>query len=291
MRERESPFRHEWKERQSLPMPQTIGRFQVLGLAGGSGRGSQGRVYKGRDPQSGQYVAIKVLGDQFESFVESLFAALVRDSEMEDLRREAQTLASLNHENIVRVVEAGDDRVHGPYVVMEWVSGEDLKSRLEGEGQQRPLTPDQAVNICLDMLSGLAAAHASGVIHRDIKPGNILLDGEGRAKLGDFGIAGGVSAAEGRGTIGYMAPEQQDPERGDEIGQATDIYSVGVVLFEMLARRVPDLSADVRSLLSNTPVHLVEAIRRALDLDPTKRFQSAEEMADALTSSGAAPGL
>ncbi|MBI4299050.1 MAG: serine/threonine protein kinase [Chloroflexi bacterium] len=283
MRERESPFRHEWKERQPLTMPQAIGRFQVLGLAGHSSRGSQGRVYKGLEPSSGHYVAIKVLGDQFESYVESLFAVLTRESDMADLHREAQLLTSLNHENIVKIVEAGEDPAHGPYVATEWVAGETLNTLLDESGR---LPTDKAVNICLDILEALSAAHAAGVIHLDVKPGNILLDDEGRAKLGDFGIAGGMRSAlraiEGRGTLGYMAPEQQGLERAREIGPATDIYSVGVVLFEMLTGRLPDYGTDIRQSLPYIPIHIVEAISRALAFEPERRFQSASEMASAL---------
>jgi serine/threonine-protein kinase len=206
--------------------------------------------------------------------------------DMEELRREAQLLAGLHHPNIVSVIETGEDPALGPYAVMEWVPGGDLKSHLQRAPENR-LPIDEALHIAQDVLAGLSAAHEAGVIHRDIKPGNILLDLEGRAKLADFGIAGDATGAEvlpGRGTLGYMALEQEDPMQAEEVGPATDIYAVGVVLFEMLAGRRPTPGENVRELRPQVTEAMAAAVTKATHQDPRQRFSSAQEMARALTS-------
>lgn len=269
---------------QGAPLPRTIGRFRVTGRAPGGGRGSQASVYRAHDPVSGQEVALKVLGNQYDSYATSLLAALVGEPDMEELRREAQLLSTLQHPNIVLVMETGEDPAVGPYAVMEWMPGGDLRARLEGaEGGRLPL--QEALRIAQDILAGLAAAHGAGVVHRDIKPGNILLDLQGGAKLADFGIAGDVTRAEtlpGRGTLGYMAPEQEDPQQAGAVEPAADIYAVGVVLFEMLAGFLPSSGKDVRHIHPPIPAAVASAIIRATHPDPRQRFSSAREMAIAL---------
>lgn len=272
---------------QGAPLPVAIGRFRVVERAPG-GRGSQASVYRAQDPVTGQEVAVKVLGSQYESYALSLLAALVGERDMEELRREAQLLAGLQHPNILSVIETGEDPALGPYAVMEWVAGGDLSTHLErATGNRLPV--EEGLHIARDVLAGLAAAHEAGVIHRDIKPGNILLDRQGGAKLADFGIAGDATGTEvlpGRGTLGYMAPEQEDPQQAGEVGPATDIYAVGVVLFEMLAGRRPAPGEDVRELRPQVPEAAARAVARATRQDPRQRFSSAQEMIQALAGEG-----
>ena len=270
------------------PLPKAIGRFQVVERAP-TGQGSQGSVYKARDPLSGQAVAIKVLRDEYESYAVSVAAALVGEGDMQELRREAQLLTELDHPNIVTVLETGEDAAHGPYVVMEWMAGGDLKSRLD-KAVERQLPAREALSIAQGFLAALAAAHAAGVIHGDIKPSNILLDEEGKGKLADFGIAWSpgatTGALPGRGTQGYMPPEQNDAPSVEAMGPVTDLYAVGVVLYEMLTGRLPSPGEEVRGLPLNVPASVARAIAQALEPNPQRRIPSAEAMAQALTGKG-----
>lgn len=264
-------------------MPATIGRFRIVERAPG-GKGSQASVYRALDPENGRQVALKVLGNQFDSYAQSLLAALVGDQDVEELRREAELLASLRHPNIVDVVETGEDAVYGPYVATEWFPGGDLRALLDRTaGKILPVR--EALKIARDVLEGLSAAHGAGVVHLDIKPENILLGEGGRAKLADFGIAGRAASHEalpGRGTPGYMAPEQQDPDLIGQVESATDIYAVGIILFEMLVGRLPSPGDGLRQLRPEVPEAVTRALARALDPDPRKRFSSAQEALDAL---------
>ena len=265
------------------PRPETVGRFQVLERVPGGG-GAQASVYRGRDPDTGADVAVKVLGSPFESYARSLLDALVGDQEVEDMRHEAEVLRALRHPNIVAVLEAGDDPRHGPYVVTEWAPGGDLRGRLDrAEGGR--LAIEEAERIARDVLAGLEAAHAAGIVHLDVKPANILLDLEGRAKLVDFGIAGdGVARSlGGRGTPDYMAPEQEDPTAAD-FSPATDLYAVGVVLFEMLTGRLPERDDDPRRLRPETSESTARCVATALSKDPAARHSSAVAMARAMAS-------
>ena len=271
---------------QEATFPVTIGRFRIVERAPG-GRGSQGSVYRAIDPINDSQVALKVLENQFDSYAQSLLAALVGDQDMKELRREAEVLSSLRHPNIVRVIEAGEDTVYGPYVAMEWISGGDLKALLDNTPARKIAVPD-ALRIARGVLEGLVAAHESGVVHLDIKPSNVLLDGGGQAKLADFGIAGSAAVSDampGRGTLGYMAPEQQDLDLVEVVGPASDIYAVGIVLFEMLVGRLPSPGEDIRQLRPAIPTATANAVIRALDPDPHKRFASARDALDALDSS------
>ena len=187
---------------EEAPLPEAVGRFRVMGRAGGS----QATVFKAKDPDSGRVVAIKAVSNRYDSFAHSLLIALLGDADMEEIRREAELLVGLRHPNIVSVIEVGEDATLGAYLVMEWVDGGNLRARLDGaEGGRLPLP--EALRIARDILAGLGAAHDTGIVHRDVKPENILLDSDGTAKLADFGIAGEWAMA-GRGTQGYMAPEQ-----------------------------------------------------------------------------------
>ncbi len=262
---------------EEAPLPETIGRFQLVGRAGGS----QATIFKARDPDSGQVVAIKAISNRYDSFAHSLMIALLGDVDMEEIRREAELLAGLKHPNIVSVIEVGEDANLGAYLVMEWVSGGNLRTRLDmAEGGR--LSMPEALGIAREILAGLGAAHEAGIVHRDVKPENILLSHDGTAKLADFGIAGDWAMV-GRGTPGYMAPEQDDDLQGDSVGPAADIYSVGVVLFEMLAGRLPGQGEYVRAVRPDMDERMGLVIARATGPDPAKRFSSAEEMVAALS--------
>ncbi len=266
--------------------PKTIGRFEVLARVSHT-PSSQGTVYRARDPESDRQLAIKVLTHEYESFATSVLAALVGEHDLRELRREAAVLTGLKHPNIVAVLETGEDPDRGVYVAMEWLPGGSLRERL-ASASAGWLPPEEAVHIARDVLAGLAAAHAAGIVHRDIKPENILFDGGGRAKIADFGIAEGPGSVEralaGRGTSGYMAPEQADPAWTEAVGPAADLYAIGVVLFEMLTGRLPVNQSDRHVLAGAMPAGLAAVIARALEPDPTARFATAEEMAGALES-------
>ena len=265
---------------EEAPLPETIGRFRVLGRAGGS----QATVFKARDPDSGQLVAIKAISNRYDSFAHSLLIALLGDADMEEIRREAELLIGLRHPNIVSVLEVGEDSWLGHYMVMEWVSEGNLRAYLDAaEGGQ--LSIPEALGIVRDILAGLGAAHDAGIVHRDVKPENILLGSDGTAKLADFGIAGDWAVA-GRGTQGYMAPEQEDALQSDSVGPAADIYAAGVVLFEMLAGRLPGEGEDVRAALPDVDEHIESVIARATATDSADRFTSAGDMAVALSALG-----
>ena len=265
------------------PAPETVGRFLVVERVHG-GASAQASVYRGRDPDTGADVAIKVLGNPFESYARSLLDALVGDQDIEDLRREAEVLRALRHPNIVAVLEAGEDPRHGPYVVTEWAPGGDLRDRLD-QAEGGRLAIEGAERIARDVLAGLEAAHEAGIVHLDIKPANILLDLDGRAKLVDFGISSDAMARSvgGRGTLGYMAPEQEDPTAGD-VSPATDLYAVGVVLFEMLTGGRPEGDSDPCRLRPETPEPTARCVTTALSEDPAARHPSARAMARALAS-------
>ena len=264
---------------EEAPLPEKVDRFQVLGRVGGS----QATIFRATDPGSGEVVAIKAISNRYDSFAHSLLIALLGEVDMEEIRREAEFLSGLKHPNIVSVMEFGEDSNVGPYLVMEWVPGGTLRSLLDTAEDGR-LPVDAALRIAREVLDGLAAAHAAGIVHRDVKPENILLGEDGTAKLADFGIAGDIAMA-GRGTPGYMAPEQVDALQVDTAGPAADIYAVGIVLYEMLAGRLPTEGQGVRLALSGVAEVVAAVVARATEADPARRFASAAEMAAALSKS------
>ena len=267
------------------PAPERVGRFRVVERIP-AGVGAQAVVYLGHDPATGADVAIKVLGSAFESYARSIVAALVGEQDMAELRREADLLQALWHPNIVAVVEAGEDQRHGPYIVTEWARGGSIRGRMDRAPGLR-LPTGEAVGIARDALAGLGAAHDLEIIHRDIKPENILLDADGRAMLADFGIAGYAGsrpAHAGRGTAGYMAPEQEDPDGATDVGATADVYSLGVVLFEMLAGRLPVPGDDIRALRPEVPEATARCVERSILRDPSRRHRSAEAMAQTLAA-------
>jgi eukaryotic-like serine/threonine-protein kinase len=247
------------------------------------GRGGMAKVFLGTDTVLGRTVAVKILAPQYAD----------DDSFVQRFRREAQAAASITHPNIVSVFDTGsDDGIH--YIVMEYVEGRTLAEILAGGGR---ILPDRAIDIAMDVDRALEAAHARGVIHRDIKPGNIMLDPRGAVKVTDFGIARVTTTADTvaqtaaiMGTAAYLSPEQAQGLPNDG---RSDIYSLGCVLFEMVTGRPPflgDSPVAVASkqvleqpvppsrLNSDITADLDAVILRTLAKNPANRYQSAEEM-------------
>jgi predicted Ser/Thr protein kinase len=252
------------------------------------GEGGMARVYRGTDGVLGRPVAIKVLADRYAN----------DDTFVTRFRREAQAAAALNHPNVVSVFDTGDDgQAH--YIVMEYVPGQTLADVLKREG---PLDPDRAAGIAEDVATALQAAHERGLVHRDVKPGNVMIDPEGRTKVMDFGIA--RAAADDTltqtgavlGTAAYLSPEQA---RGDPVDARSDIYSLGAVLYEMLTGR-PPFTGDSPVAIAyahvndppdppsahrpGVPPELEAVTMRALAKDPNDRYGSAGEFRDALAA-------
>src|SRR5262245_14267032 len=215
------------------PSGERIGdRFEVVVPAGAGGAGT---VYRARDLLSGGLVALKFLHEQ-------------EVSDAERFAREAIVLAELSHPGIVRYVAHGETRDGLLYLAMEWLEGETLAARLA----RSPLTLDETVTLGLRVAESLAAAHGRGVVHRDIKPSNLLLaDGSlERVKLLDFGLARRAWDSHGptqpgalMGTPGYMAPEQASGWR--DVSPATDVFSLGAVLYECLAGEPPFMGQHI----------------------------------------------
>jgi beta-lactam-binding protein with PASTA domain/predicted Ser/Thr protein kinase len=241
------------------------------------------KVFLGTDTVLGRTVAVKVLAPQFAD----------DDGFVMRFRREAQAAASIGHPHIVSVFDTGsDDGVH--FIVMEYVEGRTLAEILAGGGR---ILPDRAIDIAMDVCRALEAAHAQGVIHRDIKPGNIMLNPRGEVKVTDFGIARVTTTADTvaqtaaiLGTASYLSPEQA---QGQPVDGRSDIYSLGCVLYEMVTGRPPFLGdspvavASKQVLEQPTPpsrlnpdvtADLDAVILRALAKNPENRYQSAEEM-------------
>ena len=192
------------------------------------GSGGMSTVYCAFDETLERQVALKIM----HSDISSDQAALER------FRREARTVAQLSHPHVVMVIDAGEDQGH-PYIVFEHIRGETLKEKVRREG---PLPIAEAVAYAIEIGRALGVAHERGLVHRDVKPQNVLIDEEGRAKVTDFGIALGLEpeglTAAGRvvGTTDYVSPEQA---MGHEVTGQSDVYSLGIVLFEMLSGNVP----------------------------------------------------
>jgi hypothetical protein len=255
--------------------------------------GGMGTVYRALDERLHRRVAVKVLKDHLahdERFVERF-------------RREARAVASLTHPNIASLYDYGQDGDHH-YIVMELVDGTDLATLLSAEGA---LDPDRAQRIAKQICSALAVAHAAGVVHRDVKPANVLLRSDGTAKVTDFGIAraSGDSTLTATGSIlgtaHYLAPEQAS---GEPASPQTDVYATGIVLFEMLTGRVPfDAESPVTvatlhvkdevpppsSLRPDVPPHLDEVVCIATSKNPDARYGDAGAMAAALDGARAVP--
>jgi serine/threonine protein kinase len=259
-----------------------IGRFDIIERLG---QGGMGVLYRATDPVLNREVAIKVLPADF----------LADEKTRARFYREARSAASLQHPNIVTIFDFGDE-LGIPYLVMEFLKGRDLAERMTSPP---PLTLNEKLHISSQLCAGLAAVHERGIVHRDIKPANIWIESNGHVKLLDFGIAKLTSttltrAADFIGSTPYMSPEQLS---GKQIDHRADIFSVGVVLYELLGGRKPFegesptavmlkiVSEDpmpLGKLVNDLPPRLIEIVNRALKRDPAERFQSATEFSKEL---------
>ncbi len=250
------------------------------------GEGGMAEVFRGEDLRLGREVAVKVLRAQYAA--EKNF--------LDRFINEARSMAGFSHPHVVNVYDVGRDG-NRYYIVMEYVPGEDLRQQLERTGS---LGVKQALDVGRQMAQGIGYAHRKGLVHRDIKPGNILITPDGHVKVADFGIAkamASVSLTEPGvvwGTTAYLSPEQV---RGDPATPASDVYAMGIVLYEMLAGHPPfqgeDRVAIALKHLHEEPPPLPEGIvvprgvlflvRKALDKVPAERFTNADEMARSLT--------
>jgi predicted Ser/Thr protein kinase len=245
--------------------------FPQLELLELIGQGGMGAVYKARQPSLDRLVAVKVLPP--EAGKDPAFA--------ERFNREARALARLSHPNIVAVHDVGKAGEFY-YFVMEYVDGVNLRQVLR-DGR---LTPEQALRIVPQICDALQYAHEEGVVHRDIKPENILLDRKGRVKIADFGLAKLLGRDTGHftltgsrqvmGTLYYMAPEQV--ERPLEVDHRADIYSLGVVFYEMLTGQLPVGRFPMPSEKAGTDTYLDEVVLHALEREPANRYQHASEV-------------
>jgi eukaryotic-like serine/threonine-protein kinase len=258
------------------------GRYRVLHRVGSGGMAD---VYCAQDLQLGRKVALKVLYRRF-----------AEDREfVERFRREASSAAGLQHPHVVSVYDRGEyDGTY--YIAMEYLDGRSLKTIIRDEG---PLAPDRAIDLTIQVLRAARFAHRRGIIHRDFKPQNVIVDAEGRAKVTDFGIArAGASdmtqTGSIMGTAQYLSPEQA---QGEAVSAASDLYSIGIILYEMLTGRVPfDGESAVTIALkqvNEAPVPpsayngavspaLEAVVMRALEKHPALRYQDADEFIAAL---------
>ena len=261
------------------------GRYRLIAPLG---EGGMATIWRAVDEQLDREVAVKILRPQFSS--DPGFAAR--------FKQEARAAGGLSHPNIVSVYDYGTDGADGEqYIVMELVDGRDLSTILRDRGS---LSIDDSVRIAIGVASALEVAHRKGIVHRDVKPGNILITDGGDVKVTDFGIARAVSEASMTvtgttlGSVHYFSPEQA---RGDEVTGASDVYSLGIVLFEMLTGRRPfeaDTAAAVALKRLNEdpptptaigrpqPAGLEAIVMRALAREPADRFPDAGAMAEAL---------
>ena len=280
-----------------------LGQYDIIAPLGAGG---MGEVYRARDPQLGREVAIKVLP-----------ASLSRDPDrMRRFEQEARAAAALNHPNILAVYQMGTYE-GAPYLVSELLEGGTLREQL----LRGPLPLRKAVEYGAEAARGLAAAHEKGIVHRDLKPENVFVTKDGRIKILDFGLAKltQVSARDAQlgtptmtstepgvvmGTVGYMSPEQV---RGETADHRTDLFSLGLILYEMLTGKrafhkptsAETMSAilnedppAVSQIVSAMPPALQRVVQRCLEKNPVQRFQSASDLAfalEALSDSGSAP--
>lgn len=266
------------------------GRYRLDELIG---EGGMAVVYRGYDLVLNRVVAVKILRDQYGADT----------SFLRRFEREAQSAARLSHPHIASVYDVGQDR-DTRYIVMEYVHGPNLKDLIRRQG---PFSVDGAAFVIRQMAAALDYAHERGLVHRDIKPQNILVDQNGNVKVVDFGIAKGLSdaslteAGTGMGTVHYVSPEQA---RGEAATSASDIYATGVVLYEMLTKRLPfEADTPVGVAMQHVsvdpppptdfnpaiPFEVEDVVLQALAKEPEDRFATAGDLADALDTWDHAP--
>jgi serine/threonine protein kinase len=250
------------------PSPAKLARhFPQLEIIELIGRGGMGAVYRARQPSLDRLVALKILPPGVAG--DASFA--------ERFTREARALARLSHPNIVAVYDFGQ-AAGMPFFLMEYVDGPNLRE-LERGGK---LSPREAMQIIPQICEALQFAHDEGIVHRDIKPENILLDKKGRVKIADFGIAklvgqttvpdaGLTGAGDVVGTLNYMAPEQR--EKPLTVDHRADIFSLGVVFYELLTGELPIGKFAPPSQVAQVDVRLDEVVVRALEKEPARRYQ------------------
>ncbi|MGZ4268142.1 MAG: protein kinase domain-containing protein [Solirubrobacteraceae bacterium] len=266
-------------------------------LGGRLGVGGMSTVVRAFDRRLERHVAVKLLAEH-----------LADDRQfVERFRREALAAARLVHPNIVQVFDFGlDERSHRQYIVMELVSGQSGAEILRDEGR---LDVKEALSIVTQACAGLEYAHRNGVVHRDVKPGNLLRSDDGTVKLADFGIAKAMSDESAitqigsvLGTAAYLAPEQA---AGESAGPAADIYALGVVTYQFLSGRLPyeassltelalkqqrEMPPALHEIAPGVSPQLSVAVDRALALSPAERFASADEMREALLTGARGDG-
>src|ERR671925_2396310 len=246
------------------------------------GAGGMSTVYRAFDATLERRVAIKLMHREIAS----------DSDQLERFRREARAVAQLNHPHVVGVIDAGEDESR-PYIVFEYVEGETLKDRIRRLGR---LPVSEAVAYAIEIARALESAHASRLVHRDVKPQNVLIDPDGRAKVTDFGIARSLEAqgltATGRvlGTTDYVSPEQA---LGHEVTGQSDIYSLGIVLYEMLTGEAPfkadtqvavamkhvrDPLPDVQRRRPEISAALAAVVEHAAAKETQNRYQTVSEM-------------
>ena len=277
---KDTPARRSRTHRVSTLLGTTLnGRYRLEARIGTGGMSS---VYRALDETLERPVAIKLMNRE-----------IATDSDqLERFRREARAVAQLSHPHIVGVIDYGEDQGR-PYIVLEYVEGETLKERIRRNGE---LDVSEAVAYAIEIARALGAAHARHIVHRDVKPQNVLIDEEGSAKVTDFGIARSLDddglTADGRvlGTTDYVSPEQA---LGHDVTGQSDLYSLGIVLYEMLTGSVPfrgenqvavamkhvrEELPDVQALRPEVSASLAAVIDRATAKDLHERYRSDEEL-------------
>ena len=252
-------------------------RYEIVGQVG---TGGMSDVYKAKDHTLGRYVAIKVLKSEFSE--DTNFVS--------KFRTEAQSAAVLEHPNIVNIYDVGSENgIH--YIVMEYVEGITLKTYIGKKGQ---LTYKEALSIAIQVGRGIQAAHAKNIVHRDIKPQNIIISTDGKVKVTDFGIARAVSEntihSDVMGSVHYASPEQA---RNGYVSNRSDIYSLGIVMYEMVTGRVPfdgdsTVAVAIQHLQDemdppskyapNLPISLEKIIQKCTQKSPDRRYDSMESL-------------
>src|SRR6267378_4867019 len=271
----------------------TLGNYKILEKLGAGG---QGTVYKAVDAKLGRTVVIKVLPEEL----------LAKEANVKRFEREARLASSLDHANICTIFDLNEiDGVH--FIAMQYIPGRNVRQLVNGKALQL----ESALSIAIQVTDALAVAHAQGIIHRDIKAGNVMVNAKGQAKVLDFGLAklldddaartSGIHQTEltevgiPYGTATYAAPEQA---RGDRVDSRADIFSTGVLLYEMLTGTWPfkgKSAVDVRHAVlheapkplaearpSQTPARLQQILDRAMAKDPGNRYQKISELGDEL---------